>query len=254
MSFYHIVKAGYKRFLPKAARNRIYTAMPPFLKVIRAKVISLLEKSANHDEIYDKEYYVDCVDQYMARSCETIAQSIIDSFSPKSAVDVGCGTGLLLLALQKRGISCCGLDYSQAAIDICRGRGLQVIQFDLENDTLPSNYIADIAISTEVAEHLPKSHADRFVDTLCNIASNIVITAAELGSSYAGTDHVNEQPNEYWIEKFEARRFRFEKDLTSQWRRNWKAENVSPCYIKSLMLFRKRGASLTTSSGDHLEP
>jgi hypothetical protein len=88
------VKTGYKLFLPKTARNRIYTAMSLFLKVIRAKVISVLEKSANHEEIYDEEYYVDCVDQYIARSCQTITQSIIDSFSPKSAVDVGYGTGL----------------------------------------------------------------------------------------------------------------------------------------------------------------
>lgn len=254
MSFYHIVKAGYKRCFPKAWRNRIYIAMPHFVKVIRARVISLLEKCANHDEIYDKEYYIDCVDQYMARSCETIAQSIIDSFSPKSAVDVGCGTGLLLLALQKRGISCRGLDYSQAAIDICRERGLQVIQFDLENDTLPPDYIADITISTEVAEHLPESNADCFVDILCNISNNIILTAAEPGASYAGTDHVNEQPNEYWIEKFETRFFRFDKELTDRWRRNWKAENVSPCYINNLMLFRKSGTSLTSSSCDHSEP
>jgi hypothetical protein len=57
-----------------------------------------------------------------------------------------------------------------------------VIQFDLENDTLPSDYITDIALSTEVAEHLPKSYADHFVDTLCSIANNIVITAAEPGA------------------------------------------------------------------------
>lgn len=249
MSLYRIVKAGYKRFVPKAARNTIYTAMPTFLKVLRAKVIRLLEKSAHHDEIYDKEYYTAIVDPYMLRSCDTIVKSIVNAFYPKSAVDIGCGTGLLLLALQKHGVCCCRLEYSEEALDICRQRGLDVTKFDLEHNSLPSDCKADIAISTEVAEHLPASCADRFVDTLCSIADNIVLTAAEPQASHVGTDHVNEQYNKYWIEKFETRCFEYDKELSNQWRHHWKAHNISPCYL-SLMVFCKKKENLAGSSGE----
>ena len=88
MSLYQIVKAGYKRFVPKAARNTIYTAMPTSLKILRNKLVRLLEKAAHHDEIYDKEYYTATVDPYMVTSCDMIAESIVNMFFPKSAVDV----------------------------------------------------------------------------------------------------------------------------------------------------------------------
>lgn len=241
MSLYKIVKTSYKRLLPKSLRNTIYVVMPTFLKRLRARGISLLEKSAHHDEIYDEEYYSSTVDRYMVPSCKAIADNIVHVFLPNSAVDVGCGSGLLLLALKKRDISCCGLDYSTASLDVCRRRGLKVMKFDLERDSLPDGFRADVAISTEVAEHLPESCADHFVDILCHIADNIVITVAEPGSSYTGTDHVNEQPNEYWIEKFEAHCFKFERELTYRWRLEWKKKNVSPCYIGGLMVFCKKG-------------
>lgn len=240
MSFYKIVKTSYKRLLPKSLRNAIYVAMPAFLKVLRVRVIGLLEKSAHYDEIYDEEYYSATVDRYMAPSCDAIVESIVNVFSPNSAVDVGCGSGLLLLALKKHGIFCRGLDYSRAAVDICRQRGLEVMKFDLEHDSLPSDLRADIAISTEVAEHLSESCADRFVDTLCNIANDIVLTAAEPSPSYAGVAHVNEQPNEYWVEKFEAHGFRLERNLTDQWRVDWKTKGVSACYVENLMVFHRR--------------
>jgi SAM-dependent methyltransferase len=239
MSLYRIAKVGYKLILAKAIRNAIYSSMPTFLKVVRAKAIQFLERSALHDEIYDEEYYVNTVDYYMARSCHVIAESIAEVFSPSSVVDVGCGSGLLLFAMKERGISSRGVNCSRAALDICRRRGLEAMKFDLERDRLLHGFRADVAISMEVAEHLPESCADRFVDTLCRIADNVVITAAEPGPSYVGTDHVNEQPNEYWISKFKSRGFRFECELTTQWRKDWKAQNVASCYIGSLMVFRK---------------
>ncbi len=246
MSLYRIMKAAYKRVLPKSARNTIYVISPTFLKRFRARLIRVLEKSAHHDEIYDQEYFTTLVDNYMAKSCDAIAESNMDAFSPKSVVDVGCGTGLLLLALQKRGVSCLGLEYSEAALNICRQRGVEVIRFDLEHDTLPRHLRGDIAISTEVAEHLPESCADRFVKILCKIADNIVMTAAKPQASYAGTDHVNEQPHKYWIAKFEARCFTYNKELTSQWRENWQTRNVSKCYVEGLMVFGKKGTSVPT--------
>jgi ribosomal protein L11 methylase PrmA len=216
--------------------------MPAPLKALRSRLIRLLQGTAKHDEIYDAEYYNELVDTYMSNSCDTIAESIIDTFSPKSVADVGCGSGLLLLALKKRGVSCIGLEYSRAALDICRQRGLDVIKFNLQCDTLPADVSTDVVVSTEVAEHLPEICADRFIDILCNIADRVVITASppKLNFFRAGHLHLNEQPNEYWIEKFETRGFKYDRDISKRWCEYWKKRGVSGCYCKSTMVFQKK--------------
>lgn len=59
----------------------------------------------------------------------------------------------------------------------------------------------DLAISMEVAEHLPESASDVFVDNICNHADTVLFSAAHPGQG--GDNHINEQPIEYWVEKFE---------------------------------------------------
>jgi len=240
MSLYSAVKAIYKKLLPRSMRAWSFRNTPMVLKKLRRHLIRVLEQTAEHDEIYDVDYYNEVVEKYMAESSDTIADTIIQAFSPRTAVDVGCGTGLLLLAMKSRGVSVHGLEYSQTALSIARQRGIDVTKFDLEHDTLPSELKAEVVISTEVAEHLPESCADRFVDILCAIAPNVVLTAAQPGASYTGTDHVNEQTNEYWIAKFGAHNLKFEGDLTYQWRQEWKTRDVSACYLQNVMVFRNK--------------
>lgn len=96
----------------------------------------------------------------------------------------------------------------------------------------------DVAISMEVAEHLPKRYADRLVGLLAALAPTVVFSGATPGQG--GMDHVNEQPHEYWITKFEARGFRYELELTDRWRRQWEVDGVASFYHRNLMIFRRR--------------
>ncbi len=235
MSLYKVINTAYKSVLPKFIRHKIYIWMP--FKGLRNRIIRALEKTGKHDEIYDHRYYIEHEEPSMAQSAEVIAESIISDFSPYSVVDVGCGTGVLLLTLKKRGVpNCQGIEYSDAALEICRQRGLDVIKFDLESGSEPG-LKADIVVSTEVAEHLPGSCSDRYVDILCGIANTIILTASPAGSG--GTDHVNEQPNEYWIEKFVSRNYEYRREQSMEWREHWKNSDVTVCYITSLMIFKR---------------
>jgi hypothetical protein len=83
---------------------------------------------------------------------------------------------------------------------------------------------------------LPASCADRFVDILVSISKTVVLTAAT--PSVCGTDHVNEQPNEYWIEKFAARGRRFDQSLSMRWRSEWNKAGMPACFWSSVMIFR----------------
>ena len=58
-----------------------------------------------------------------------------------------------------------------------------------------------MAISLEVAEHLPEDCADQFVGALVRAAPIVVFSAAI--PHQGGVDHRNEQRQSYWREKFE---------------------------------------------------
>ena len=96
-----------------------------------------------------------------------------------------------------------------------------------------------MVISVEVAEHLPEPCADRYVDTLCAAARQwAILTAATPGQG--GTDHVNEQPNEYWIDKLRCRGFELCMDLTAEWSGAWEAERICTWYYTNLMVFGRQ--------------
>lgn len=221
--------------LPKGVRHSLYKNFPS--KRLYHSVLDRLQTGAEHEEIYDKDYYDGLVDPPMQMSAGVMARSFLDAFHPASVVDVGCGTGALLVECSKLGMRANGLEYSEAALAICRKREIEVRKFNIESE-IPGGIQADLAVSTEVAEHLPEQYADRFVDLLCSIADKVVLTAAVPGAT--GDDHVNEQPNEYWIAKFEQRGYDHDRELSNQWRREWPIAGVHGCYHVTVMVFRKR--------------
>lgn len=243
MSAYGLVKKTYKRAVPKRVRHMVYNIGP--LRPMRNAAIRRLELNAEHDEIYDSDYYNEVVDPYMEKSARVMAGSVTRTFSPSSVVDIGCGTGLLLATLRKQGISDLkGFDYSTAALDICRSRNLDVEQLDLETDPIPP-VKAEVVISTEVAEHLPESCANRYLDTLASVSDQIVMTAAQpadgspAGQAVSGTDHVNEQPHSYWIDKLKTRGYEYDQEVTEEWRSEWSEADVEACYAENIMIFRR---------------
>ena len=240
MSFYSVLKTSYKTFLPKPVRKAVYRHMPKTLKAVRKAAIRKLEKSVEFDDIYDEKYYTDVLSPRWEKSFEVIAESIMKVFSPRSVVDVGCGIGLLLLAIKKRGVICRGLEYSSAGLNMCHRNGLDVARFDLSRDILPKDLRSDVVVSTEVAEHLPERCADRFVGVLCAIADNVVMTAAEPAHTYVGDHtHANEQPKEYWIAKFAQKGFKYDENISTKFRTEWKQREISPWFVQHLMVFRK---------------
>ena len=226
-------RAAYRNVVPRSVRES------RFARAAKA----LLSRAFPHDAIYDEQYYSDLIDPTAVASSGVIARSIVTDLKPGSVFDVGCGTGALLDALSGLGCRVGGLEYSQAALAYCQDRGLDVIRFDLEDDD-PAKLgfnVWDVVTSLEVAEHLPASVAGRFVDLLTSLGNTVVFTAAPPGQG--GTDHVNEQPPEYWIRKFAAKSFLHDDGLADRWRTEWEASaSVPPWYSGNLMVFRLQTA------------
>jgi len=222
----NIIRLVYRRALPESIRSL------PWIHRLKALL--------NHDFLYSSDYYANTVDPPAQKSAVVMAKSIMDEFNPASIIDVGCGTGALLAALEARGCRVLGLEYSTAALAFCRSRNLNVLRFDIEKETLPAEWRFDVAISLEVAEHLPSTRADRYIDLLIAFAKKIVFTAAPPGQG--GADHINEQPQSYWTAKFQERGFRFANELSRRWADEWRRSGqVQSWYHQNLMIFTKNG-------------
>ncbi len=189
-----------------------------------------------HDAIYTAAYFAQ-LDLTSAASADAIAAFVVRRFQPRSAVDVGCGTGALLAALARAGVSSTvGLERAEAGLAICRARGLHVQRLDLECEEYAAATRFDVAICLEVAEHLPPTAGDKLVFLLCAAGRVVVFTAATPGQG--GTDHVNEQPHEYWVDRFRRCGFALDARQTEAVRAEWKAAGTADWYQRNALIFQ----------------
>jgi SAM-dependent methyltransferase len=225
-SFFALLKRCYKA-LPAPVRHS--SLILPLTRYV-------VHRTGNHQDIYDSDYFERYVEPLASASAPVMAESIVAEFNPASVVDVGCGTGALLAALQRAGLECLGLDYSEASLRMAQARGLRVEKLDLCSAS-PGPRHFDVAISVEVAEHLPERCVDRYVDYLCHLAPAIVFTAATPGQG--GWAHLNEQPHEFWIAKFRDRGFELVQEVSERWRHQWKRSNVAWFYHTNVMILHR---------------
>ena len=131
---------------------------------------------------------------------------------------------------------------------MCRDRGIEVDKFDIAHDVKKVSDKYDVAISMEVAEHLPEKCADGFVGLLSVLPQDeahrvllsnaVVFTVAHPGQG--GDSHSNEQPASYWVAKFVNRCFRHNQVLTEKWKSEWSASGeFESWYYQNLMIFTK---------------
>jgi SAM-dependent methyltransferase len=189
------------------------------------------------NDVYSESYYAE-LERLENPSVQIIADWIVRQLAPRRAIDVGCGSGNLMAALQERRVTVFGVDVAEAALRRCAERGVSAQRFDLTGDAPLPGLPYDVAISCEVAEHLDEKHADRFLAHLAAAASVIYMTAAEPNPvKGVGLCHVNERPNAYWIEKMHLTGWRFDEAATTSAREHFAGRVIG--YLARPMVFRK---------------
>ncbi|MBO0696584.1 MAG: class I SAM-dependent methyltransferase [Verrucomicrobia bacterium] len=133
-------------------------------------------------------------------SAECILDILWDYMQPSSVLDVGCGIGTWLAALQSRNVKdVYGIDgpWLNPGNLTCDRSLVQVC--DLEAGfNLGRRF--DLVVCLEVAEHLSPNAAEHFVESLTKHSAAILFSAAI--PFQGGHHHVNEQFLPYWIERF----------------------------------------------------
>jgi hypothetical protein len=150
-------------------------------------------------DVYDKRYFAELAGGALKPALR-ILPLVLDLIEPESVIDVGCAAGDWLNAVTR--ISDCeilGLDGAYVPADLLAIPRERFIPTDLR-DSLTVGRRFDLAISLEVAEHLPENRADGFVHDLTQLAPAVLFSAA--GPGQGGDGHVNVQWQSYWIDLF----------------------------------------------------
>lgn len=167
-------------------------------------------------------------------SAEAVVPLVMDWVAPASVVDVGCGRGAWLAAFVRHGVTdILGIDgdyVDRASLSIPPDA------FRAADLTRPLNVgrAFDLAVSLEVAEHLPASSAEVFIATLAELAPVVLFSAA---SPYqGGTHHVNERWPAYWAERFGRHGYRALDILRP---RIWGRPEVASWYQQNAVVYAR---------------
>lgn len=182
---------------------------------------------------YSEKFYEEMETSSIA-SAEVIVPIVMDLVSPKSVIDVGCAEGRWLSVFSKAGAKVFGVDGVWVKPEQLIIPKEQFQSIDIEKP-FTLNRATDLVVSLEVAEHLPESSADGFIESLVKLAPVVLFSAAI--PMQGGSHHINEQWPEYWSEKFSKHDY-IPVDCIR--RRVWDNKKVSFFYAQNIFIYVKK--------------
>lgn len=150
-------------------------------------------------------YLLERIDAWEWGQAKKLAVWFTRHFKPCSVIDIGCASGLYLTPYFRMGVgkkNVLGIDGAPTAgTKLLDG---QFMRFDLRYQfTMPNK--RDLCYCLETAEHIEEQYADSFVESVSTCSDTILFSAARPGQG--GEMHFNEQPFEYWLDKFNSHGF-----------------------------------------------
>jgi SAM-dependent methyltransferase len=184
---------------------------------------------------YESEFYAHR-HRDTAPSAEAVLSAALAVLPPvRSAVDIGCGVGTWLACLRSKGAEeILGLD----------GPWMDPVHLIIPREAFRHADLGqpirlerrfDLALSLEVAEHLPPGRAGSFVADLCALADFVLFAAAI--PHQGGVGHVNEQWPAYWAALFAKRGY---APVDAVRPRVWDDGAVQVWYRQNTLLYAKR--------------
>jgi SAM-dependent methyltransferase len=182
-------------------------------------------------KMYDKRFFSEWQPSSFD-SAEEIVPVLISYLNPQSVVDVGCGIGTWLKAFNAKGVvDYLGIDGNWVEESMLVIPPDRFKSMDLTNPP-PLGRQFSLAVSVEVAEHLPPEQGEPFVRFLTSLAPAVAFSAAIPGQG--GTNHLNEQWQGYWASLFAKQGYCYFDVIRP---RVWDKTNVCAWYAQNLLLY-----------------
>ena len=185
---------------------------------------------------YPPEFYRSHGETALA-SARRIVPIVLDLLTPQRVVDIGCSGGAWLAIFREHGVEdILGLDGVWIDEDQLKIPRQCFRRADLRQP-LEIEGEFDLALSLEVAEHLPPARAEGFIAELAALAPVVLFSAAI--PFQGGHHHVNEQWPDYWARYFKSHRFEAIDIIRSQ---VWNDPKVSSWYKQNILIFARDDA------------
>lgn len=142
---------------------------------------------------------------------------LIETFKPTTMADIGCGTGETLKWFLDHGLIGFGVDGLPWNVQKCAERGSPAILHDFCDGPWIAPLVPpiDLIWCADVAEHIAEEFSDNLINTLkqCHVLAMCQGTEANADD---GWHHVNNQPEQYWVDKLAAAGMVEDVALTAQ--------------------------------------
>jgi len=180
-------------------------------------------QSQDHSQLYDAYYYAHSCGRPWARDevwmsyFKRISDRIVKEIQPESAMDAGCGMGLLVEFLRQQDVQAFGIDISEYAIQNVHPDFQSFCWVGSVSEPFPRKY--DLTVCIEVVEHLPRDEAEKTISNLCKYSDDILFSSTPF--DYKEATHFNVQPPDFWAETFARNGFlrdvEFDASFISPW-------------------------------------
>jgi len=190
--------------------------------------------------LYQEDYFVEGI---FETDYASIANLISKTYQPKTIVEFGCGPGHLTRELDKININVTAID-GFSSPEFKNTQKITFTKVDLNDQKALEQFLGnkkfDLAICTEVGEHLNPASSEHLIKYLTQSAPVVIFSAAVPGQG--GHGHINCQPREFWHDLFTSNGFRLIDSFRQKLRDN---EKLAMWYKLNMLDYVSKDYKLT---------
>jgi SAM-dependent methyltransferase len=166
------------------------------------------------DRIYDRDFFAEWgrTHERYVESARIITDVLHNLYKPKRLVDLGAGCGVYSRLFADKGVQVVAVDGVVPPPEFSFDFPVQVRDLTAPFENVWG--VFDLALCLEVAEHIPETLADAFLENLARFSDRLLLSAAQ--PNQGGHHHVNEQPKRYWVAKLAAHGFAYDRKATGR--------------------------------------
>lgn len=155
------------------------------------------------NNLYTKKYFL--ASRYFQRDKRRIAElaEIVESYKPKTVLDVGCGLGALVRVLNyHRGITAVGVDNAETLAQDFKMKPPTFYSMDAISLDFPDKSF-DVVISTDFFEHVPEELIDSVYREMRRVGKTVLarIDLYRPITKSQARYHVTNKTREWWENK-----------------------------------------------------